>query len=130
MKRLIRARSAFQPVNCAICDSRYRKQVIECAISTRDISRNMVRVKSSNVWSIGINVREHGDRTADVVAQFKGKNGGPGDIYIYYDVPVKLYKMWVTANSKGHFLWRYLRNNFKYSKLTGDKRGKLPNAIN
>ena len=25
---------------------------------------------------------------------------------------------------------KYIRNNFKYSKLTGDKRGKLPNAIN
>ena len=131
MKRLILAKSEYpEIVDLVFCDTTSRKQVIQCAISTRDLTKNMSRVKSSNVWSIGINVREYGDKTGDVLAQFKDKNGGPGDIYIYYDIPVKLYRMWVVANSKGHFLWKYIRNNFKYSKLTGDKRGKLPNAVN
>lgn len=100
------------------------------AINTKDLAKKLVRVKSSNVWAIGINVRHQGDTTGDVLAQFKGKNGGPGDVYIYYDVPIKVYNRWVAATSIGHFFWKYIRNNFMYSKLTGDKRGKLRNAIN
>ena len=108
----------------------YRNNVIKCAKSNRDLTKNMVRVKSSNVWSYNINIRNHGDKVGDVVVQFKDSHGGPGDIYIYYDVPITLYRKWITAPSKGHFFWVYIRNNFKYSKLTGDKRGKLRNAVN
>jgi len=117
-------------VDLFLCDSQDAKYSISCAITTKDLSKNMSRVKSSNVWSYGINVRNSGDDTGDVLAQFKGKDGGPGDMYIYYDVPVNLYRKWVTAPSKGHFFWRYIRDRFKYSKLTGDKRGKLANAVN
>lgn len=117
--------------SCAtICNPFNTKQTVEAAISTRDLSRNMVRVKSSNMWAYTINIREPKDKTGDVLAQFKGPKGGPGDIYIYYDVPVALWRRWIAAPSKGHFFWQYIRNNFKYSKLTGDKRGKLKNAIN
>ena len=66
----------------------------------------------------------------DMLVQFKGPKGGAGDIYLYYDVPVMLYRRWISAPSKGHFFWKYVRNNFSYRKLTGDKKGKLPNAIN
>ena len=97
---------------------------------TRDATKNMVRVKSSNVWSYSINIRSADDDTGDVYVQFKDKNGGPGDIYIYYDVPVKLWRRFVSAPSKGNFVWRFLRNNFWYSRLTGTKKGVLPNAIN
>ena len=107
-----------------------RNQVILCAISTRDLSKNLVRVKSSNVWSYAMNVKNPGDAKGDMLAQFKGKDGGPGDIYIYYDVPVIIYRRWVTAPSKGHYFWQYIRDVYKYSKLTGDKRGVLRNAIN
>lgn len=116
-------------VQCNLIDSKYRNQIF-CAINTRDLTKDMVRVKSSNVWSISLNVKDRKNKTGDLLVQFKGKRGGPDDIYIYYDVPILLYRRFVTAPSKGHFLWRYIRNNFKYSKLTGDKRGKLPNAIN
>ena len=68
--------------------------------------KNLVRVKSSNVWAYGINVRKSGDTTGDVIAQFKGKDGGAGDIYILYDVPIKLYRRWVAAPSKGAFYWK------------------------
>ena len=62
--------------------------------------------------------------------QFKGRDGGPDDIYMDCDVPIRVYRRFVTATSKGHFFWQYIRNNYKYRKLTGDKRGKLPNAVN
>ena len=116
--------------NTLICNSSERKQVISAAISMRDLTKNLVRVKSSNVWAYAINVRHAGDKMGDVLAQFKGKNGGPGDIYIYYNVPVTLYRRWIGAPSKGHFFWQYIRNNFQYSKLTGDQKGKLKNAVN
>lgn len=115
--------------NCIIAytDSR---DAIMAAIKTRDITQNMMKVKSSNIWSYGINIRKFGDKLGDVLTQFKGSQGGPGDIYIYYDVPVDVYRRWQSAPSKGHYFWRYIRNIYKYSKLTGDKRGKLKNAIN
>ena len=65
----------------------------------------------------------------DLYMQFKGRNGGPGDIYVYYDVPTALYRRLVAAPSKGHFFWQYLRNNFIYAKLTGDKKTHLKNGI-
>lgn len=107
-----------------------RQYVINCAISSRDMTKNMVRVKSSNIWSYGINIKRRGDDTGDVLVQFKGKNGGPDDIYMYYDVPVKIYRQWIAAPSKGHFFWVNIRNYYKYRKLTGDKRTKLRNGIN
>ena len=97
--------------------------------SSKNFSENLVRVKSSNIWSYGYNA-ELGKNSADLYVQFKGKTGGPGDVYLYFDVPIKIWRKFVTAPSKGHFFWRYIRNNFRYRKLTGDKRGKLPNAIN
>lgn len=96
--------------------------------SSRDFRQNLVRVKSSNVWAYGSEMKTN--RVGDVYVQFKGKNGGPGDVYKYYDVPVTLWRKFISATSKGHFVWKYLRNNFMYSKLTGDKRGKLKNALN
>ena len=113
-----------------IINSSEGKSIVQAAISTRDLSKNLVRVKSSNVWAYSINIRDRKDKTGDVLVQFKGKNGGPGDIYIYHDVPVMLWRQWLSASSKGHFFWEHIRNEFMYRKLTGDKRGKLKNAIN
>lgn len=114
---------------CEMFDSNNR-DVVTASISSRDITKNMVRCKSSNIWSYALNVKSNKDNSGDMVIQFKGKNGGPDDIYMYYDVPVKLYRRFITAPSKGHFFWSYIRNNFTYRKLTGDRRGKLRNAIN
>lgn len=115
--------------NICMIDSSARN-VVEASISTRDISKTLVRVKSSNIWGYAINIKDSKSKTGDVIVQFKGKNGGPDDIYIYYDVPVMVYRRWLTAPSAGHYFWVYIRNRYKYSKLTGSKRGKLPNAIN
>jgi hypothetical protein len=106
------------------------RQTIMAAVNTRNLAENLVRTKSSNVWAYGVNVKNQKKGIGDVLVQFKGTHGGPADIYMYYDVPIRLYRKLVTAPSKGHFIWKYLRNNFQYSKLTGDKRGKLKNAIN
>lgn len=131
MKRLIVSQRDYDLYSCVMCsDIEIAYAIVNSAINVRDLSKNLVRVRSSNVWSYGINVNKNGDKTGTVVAQFKNQNGGPGDIYIYYDVPVSIYRKWVAAPSKGHFFWKYLRNRYNYSKLTGDKRGKLPNAIN
>lgn len=106
------------------------KEPILASISARDITKSMVRTKSSNIWSYTINVKSQGDTAGDVYVQFKGPRGGPGDVYVLYDVPIKVYKQFISAPSKGHAYWKLLRNNYYYSKLTGDKKGKLKNAIN
>lgn len=113
-----------------IIDCNDTHSVIQAARSARALTSDMARVKSSNIWSYGMDVKKHGDDFGDVVVQFKDSQGGPGDIYVYFDVPVRTYRRWQSSPSKGHYFWRYIRNNFKYSKLTGDKIGKLDNAIN
>lgn len=97
--------------------------------SSKDIMKHLIRCRSSNVWGYAFDIRE-GENTGTLYIQFKSETGGPGDVYRYYDVPLKLYNKLVTAPSKGHNFWKYIRNNFQYSKLTGDKRGKLKNAVN
>lgn len=98
--------------------------------SSRELASNLVRVKSSNIWSYGINLKDRKNKTGDVYVQFKGNKGGPGDVYVYYDVPVIIWRKWLSASSKGHYFWKFIRNQFMYSKLTGDRRGKLRNAVN
>ena len=120
--------SARDEIEASILSS---KCPIFAGISSKDITKSMVRVKSSNVWSYAINIRDRHDPVGDVYVQFKGDHGGPGDVYVYYDIPIRVWKKILSATSKGHAVWQYLRNNSNgYSKLTGDKRGKLPNAIN
>lgn len=128
MKLYVKKTSPNAIVCMQIIPTSSRNQVIRAA-SVRDLTKDLVRVRSSNIWSYGMNIRHSGDRTGDVLVQYKDEHGGPGDIYIYYDVPVKLYRQWQSAPSKGHFMWRFIRNNFKYSKLTGDKKTKLKNGI-
>ena len=73
-------------------------------------------------------MRQAGDNKGDIICQFKDKNGGPGDIYLYEDVPVQVYRKWISAPSKGHYFWQYIRDNYMYRKLTGDKRTHLKNG--
>lgn len=106
------------------------RQIVTVAVNTKNLAQDLVRVRSSNVWAYGLNIKDRKDKTGDLLVQFKNKNGGAGDVYMYYDVPTMLYRRWQSAPSKGHYFWVYIRNHFKYSKLTGDKHGKLKNAIN
>lgn len=121
--------NAIKYIECTLQVGKHFMPIM-AAINTKNLAQNMIRVKSSNVWSIGFNVRKQGDNTGDLVMQFKNKNGGAGDIYIYYDVDVKLYRRMQSAPSVGHFFWEYIRNNHMYAKLTGNKHGVLPNAVN
>lgn len=113
-----------------MCDSSQRQNVINCAISTRELSKNLVKVKSSNIWAYALNVKDRKDKTGDMLVQFKGRNGGPDDIYIYYDVPVLVYRRMLSAPSKGHAFWVYIRGKYPYAKLTGDKRTKQAGGLN
>lgn len=123
-----RRKSTLDIFDIVFCETRIRSEAILAASKSREITRDMVRVKSSNVWGYNIDVRGNGN-VGDVYVQFKGAKGGPGDIYVYYDVPVRIYRKWHTAPSKGHFFWQYIRNNYKYSKLTGDKKTHLKNGV-
>lgn len=95
--------------------------------TTQDFVKKLARVKSSNVWSYAFQPKD--EKTGDMLMQFKKKDGGPGDIYIYYNVPNKIWQRFVAAPSKGHYFWQNVRNIFTYAKLTGDKRTKLANGI-
>lgn len=124
--------NSFEIYDIVICNRFLRDQIITAASNkstSKDITKDMVRVKSSNIWSYIIDVRKPTDRTGDVYVQFKGKHGGPGDIYVYYDVPLITYRRWLSAPSKGHYFWKYIRGIFKFSKLTGDKRTKQPGGV-
>ena len=95
--------------------------------TTQDFVKKLQRVKSSNVWSYAFQPKD--EKTGDMLMQFKAKNGGPGDIYIYYNVPNKVWQRLVASPSKGHGFWVLIRNIYTYAKLTGDKRTHLPNGI-
>lgn len=99
------------------------------ARSSKEIVRDMKRVKSSNIYSYTMELSNKNPKVGNVYVQFH-TDGKPNDIYVYYDVPVNVYRRWHTASSKGSYFWAYIRNIYKYSKLTGDKLGKLRNAIN
>ena len=103
---------------------------ITAAINTKNLAKNLIRVRSSNVWAVGYNVKEGSNKIGDLVMQFKNPNGGGGDTYIYYDVPVQVYRKLVSAASVGHTFWVLVRENYNYSKLSGNRIGTLPNAIN
>ena len=115
--------------NIAFTSTSDRKSVL-AAINTKNLADNLVRCKSSNVWAYGMNIKDKKDKTGDLLMQFKDKNGGPSDLYIYFDVPVTVYRRLQSAPSVGRFFWQYIRNVYSYSKLSGNKRGVLPNAIN
>lgn len=95
----------------------------------RDILKRLVRCRSSNIWGYAMDI-DDGYDLGTLYIQFKNETGGPGDVYRYYEFPLRLYNKLVGALSKGHFFWVNIRNKFQYSKLTGDKRGKLRNAVN
>lgn len=97
--------------------------------NSRQVTDTMQRVKSSNVWAYAYDI-EMGENLGTLYVQFKNRDGGPGDIYEYIAVPIKAWRKFVTAPSKGHYFWKAIRNKFRYRKLTGDKKGKLANAIN
>lgn len=106
------------------------KQAIKAAISSREITKDMIRVKSSNIWAYCVDIKNAKDKTCTLYIQFKGKNGGPDDIYCYFDVPIVIYRRMISYPSKGHFFWEYIRGKYAYAKLTGDKKTKQGGGVN
>ena len=92
--------------------------------SSKDIMKHLIRCRSSNIWGYAYDIRDGSD-LGTLYVQFKDTNGGAGDVYRYYEVPLAIYRKFISGPSKGHSHWKYIRNKFQYSKLTGDKRGKL-----
>ena len=40
-----------------------------------------------------------------------------GDIYRYFDFPVEMYEAFLTAESKGRYFGRHIRNAFRYEQV-------------
>lgn len=106
------------------------RTTVLASISSRELTKNMVRVRSSNVWAYCINIKDRKDKEGDVLVQFKGPKGGAGDIYIYYGVPLNIWRKILASPSKGHAVWQYLRGKYTYAKLTGDRKTKMRGGIN
>jgi hypothetical protein len=64
-------------------------------------------VESSNVTEIGY---QEEDRTFYV----RFHNGA---LYAYYEVEPDVFDLMMSANSKGSFVWQYLRDRYNYSRV-------------
>ena len=115
------------PTQSQVVSPAQNKSIKREKLTTRDFLSKLIKVRSSNVWAYAFNPKD--EYIGDMLMQFKSSNGGPGDVYIYYDVPSKIWRKLVAAPSKGHAFWELIRHNYTYAKLTGDKRTKLPNGI-
>jgi len=82
------------------------KQQAEKPTSKERTEINRVRVKSSNIHSIGYSIE-----LKIIQVQFLN-----GSVYEYYDVPLYLYEAFLKADSKGKFLNGNL-NRFKYRQV-------------
>jgi len=66
-----------------------------------------IPVDSSNVAEIGYDLS-----TQTLEIQFKD-----GNVYQYFDVPQNVYDNLLSANSKGQFLNREIKVNYRYARL-------------
>ena len=64
-------------------------------------------VISSNIQAIGYEVE-------DEILQVVFLNGS---VYEYFDVPEEVYDAFITAPSKGKFLWREIRDVYDYERV-------------
>lgn len=46
---------------------------ILAAVNTKNLAQNLSRVRSSNVWAYGLNLKDRKDKTGDLLVQFKAK---------------------------------------------------------
>ena len=88
---------------------------INSAISTRELAKNFRRVKSSNIYAIAY------DAESETMLIRFHKGDVPSSTYIYYDVPLKIYRQFFTKPSAGKHFWKTMRNNprIHYQKLKG-----------
>lgn len=105
--------------------------------STREIPDDvtMIRVKSSNVHSIGFReeAKEHGTLFIRFLGQVGNRRAGAGALYEYFDVPLSLWKAFESASSKGKFVWDEIRvrgtvsgHRYSYELAGTGPRGYIP----
>lgn len=71
----------------------------------------MIPVESSNVSAFGY------DEDKNILyVKFLGKDGSDR-LYSYYDVEPDVYSAFMESDSKGQFVWKYLRNRYNYARL-------------
>ena len=68
---------------------------------------NMEPVASSNVAAIGYEAE-----TCTLFVRFND-----GSLYKYDDVSLETYRSFISASSKGRFVWRQLRDKYPYSRI-------------
>lgn len=65
-------KSTYPEILCMTFSStKNRTQIL--AANTKDLAANLSRVRSSNIWSYGFNMKDRHDKTGDIVVQFKNK---------------------------------------------------------
>ena len=94
---------------------------VMAAQGSNDIANYIVPVQSSNIFGYYMDIKRAGDNKGTLYVQFL-KNGMPGDIYAYYDVPLQIARKMASTSSKGHYFWKYIRDKYQTAKLTGDKK--------
>jgi hypothetical protein len=72
----------------------------------------MIPVESSNVSKFG-----YDDTNQILYVAFKDKANGPDRMYAYYDVEPDVYTTFMESDSKGQFVWKYLRNRYEYARI-------------
>lgn len=114
-----------------------RESILGVDQFTRDlIMGRMYDVTSSNVHSIGMRIDEPSSRTGQLFIRFLGgdsqNRAGLGSMYEYRDVPVDLFREFLSAASKGTFVWDHIRvrgtvsgHRFSY-ELVGITEGYVP----
>ncbi|PIR70423.1 MAG: KTSC domain-containing protein [Candidatus Niyogibacteria bacterium CG10_big_fil_rev_8_21_14_0_10_42_19] len=65
-------------------------------------------VSSTNICSIG-----YDSQSAILEVEFTS-----GDVYQYFNIPEHLYRGLMSASSKGQFLNDYIRNSYRYQKIS------------
>lgn len=104
------------------------------------LQAQMYPVTSSNVHSIGMRIDEPEDRKGTLLIRYlgQGANGqraGLGSLYEYYDVPTELFREFLSASSKGVFVWDHIRvrgtiAGHRYSyELVGIANGYVPRQV-
>jgi len=71
-------------------------------------------VKSSNIKAIGFLILEHKTKIGTMRVKFK--NG----TYDYNNVPEKIYKDMIEADSVGSYFFKIIKGKFPFNKLTDD----------
>jgi len=69
-------------------------------------------VSSSNVQEVG-----YDEESMTLYVRFLPKKTGPGALYAYYGVENDIFSMIMGTDSKGRFVWQYLRDRYSYARI-------------